>query len=122
MGGGKGALSGRTGESFTRLVDNAAAAERNKTPGEGASSGRPGAQSKLPECNEASGWNQRAGDVGRAFPKKVHGWRGSQDQLLALQEAEAAARHSWLEIQGRREARQSELVKDALALESQARR
>ena len=115
-------MSGRTGERFTRCFDNAAAAEGIKTPAAGASSGRP-AQSKLPERSEASGWNRRPCDVSRAVPKKkIHGWRGSRDQLLALQGAEAAARHSSLEVQGPLEAPQSERVKDALGLVSQARR
>ena len=114
-------MSGRTGERFTRCFENAAAAEGIKIPGEGESRGRP-TQSKLPECSEASGRNRRPCEVGRAFPKKIHGWRGSRVQLLALQGAEAAARHSWLEVQGPLEAPQSERVKDALGLVSQARR
>ena len=67
MGGGKG-LANRFGASSTRLVDNAAAAEGIRTPGEGARGARPGAQSKLPECCQASGWNRRPGDVSRAKP------------------------------------------------------
>ena len=64
------------------------------------------------------------GDLATLAPpsKKIHGWRGSRDLLLALQEAEAAARHSWLEVQGPLEAGQSKRVKDALGLVSQARR
>ena len=53
MGGGKGALANMLGASSARLFDNAAAAEGNKTLGGGASSGRPGAHSILPECSEA---------------------------------------------------------------------
>ena len=114
-------MSGRTGERFTRCFDNAAAAEGIKTPAEGASSGRP-TQSKLPECSEDSGRNKRPCDVSRAFPKNIHGWRSARDELLALQGAHSAARHSWLEVQGPLDAPQSERLKDALGLVSQARR
>ena len=97
-------MTSRTGTSSTTLFDSAAAVEENRTPGEGAISGQSGAQSKLPECSEASGilkaTPSRNGTEGLATSAALNRWyggsRGTRDQLLALQEAEAATRHNCL--------------------------
>ena len=59
MGGGKGALSGRTGESSTRLIDNAASAEESRPRRKEPVVGDRDLSQNCPSVAEASGWNRR---------------------------------------------------------------